>query len=298
MRTRRIALTLGVAAVVAAGLVLGTALAQNGGSSGPKSWTTVFKSPIGIEGLTLDDDGNLYVPQRGSDGCNIVRISSTGGANQAGLVVARMDTPCSPAGLAFGPDERLYLTGFGAGGGAIGVVRPRSSSSEPVPVATSFATNTPGANGLAFDDDGNLYVSDGVTAEGRVSRVGRSGGPATVLFRIQPMANEFGVGRQNAPLPTGAPQGIVANGLAFDRNDNLYVADTARGALWRVELTNRGEVRTSTNCDTTFPTNVLCLDAVFAQHPALDGADGIALDRGGNIWVDANERNAIVVVDR
>ena len=34
------------------------------------------------------------------------------------------------------------------------------------------------------------------------------------------------------------------------------------------------------------------------QHPALDGADGIALDRKGTIYVDANERNAIAVVDR
>ena len=33
------------------------------------------------------------------------------------------------------------------------------------------------------------------------------------------------------------------------------------------------------------------------QHPVLDGADGIALDRAGNVWVDANERNAIGVVD-
>ena len=33
-------------------------------------------------------------------------------------------------------------------------------------------------------------------------------------------------------------------------------------------------------------------------HPLLEGADGIALDREGNIWVDANERNAVVVVDR
>jgi sugar lactone lactonase YvrE len=301
VRTRSIALTLGVAAV-AAGLVLGTAFGQEKGGSATKTWTTVFKSPIAIEGLTLDDRGNLYVPQRGgAAGCSIVRISSTGGANQAGVVVARMDPPCNPAGLAFGHDGRLYLTGFGANGDEIGVVRPSNGGSGTPPVATGFATGTPGANGVAFDEDGNLYASDGVTAQGRVFRVGRSGGAATVLFRIQPMANAAGVGRQNQALQPGAPaatQGIVANGLAFDRNGNLYVADTARGALWRVELGRGGEVRTSTGCDTTFTPDTLCLDAVFAQHPALDGADGIALDRGGNVWVDANERNAIVVVDR
>ena len=284
------------AAAVTASLVLGTALAQSGGGSETKTWTTVFKSPIAIEGLTLDRDGNLYVPQRGgAAGCNIVRVSSTGGADQAGVVVARMEPPCNPAGLAFGPDGRLYLTGFGANGDEIGVVTP--SATGPPPLATGFATGTPGANGVAFDENGNLYVSDGGTGQGRVFRVGPSGGAATVLFRVQPMTNALGVGRQNVSLP-GGPQGIVANGLAFDRNDNLYVADTARGALWRVEFGNRGAVRTPTGCDTTFPQDTLCLEALFVQHLALEGADGIALDRSGNVWVDANERNAIALVDR
>jgi hypothetical protein len=52
------------------------------------------------------------------------------------------------------------------------------------------------------------------------------------------------------------------------------------------------------NCDTTFTANTLCLDAVFVAHPYLEGTDGIALDRAGNIWNSANERNAIVVVTK
>jgi sugar lactone lactonase YvrE len=300
-RTRSILLPLAAAAAVA-GLAMGTAFGHDSPSSQQKSWTTVFKSPIGIEGLTLDDVGNLYVPQRGGTaGCSIVRLDPDGGANQTGVVVARMDPPCNPAGLAFGPDGRLYLTGFGAAGD-IGVVTP--SEATPTPVATAFATGTPGANGVAFDEDGNLYVSDGGTAQGRVFRVGPAGGAATVLFRVPPMANLEGVGRQNQalqPPAAGAPpatQGIVANGLAFDQDGDLFVADTARGALWKVELGRRGDLRTPTGCDTTYLPDTLCLDALFVQHPALDGADGIALDREGNVWVDANERNEIVVVNR
>ena len=51
-------------------------------------------------------------------------------------------------------------------------------------------------------------------------------------------------------------------------------------------------------CDTTFTPNTLCLDSVFVAHPYLEGTDGIALDRAGNIWNSANERNAIVVASR
>src|SRR3954453_16487884 len=51
-------------------------------------------------------------------------------------------------------------------------------------------------------------------------------------------------------------------------------------------------------CDSTFTANTLCLDAVLVAHPYLEGVDGIALDRAGNIWNAANERNAIVVVTK
>ena len=90
-------------------------------------------------------------------------------------------------------------------------------------------------------------------------------------------------------------QHIVANGLAFDRDGSLFVGDTARGAIWRVDLDRRGNVRSPTGCDTTFTANTLCLDNVFVQHPTLEGVDGIALDRQGNVVSAVNERNAVVV---
>jgi hypothetical protein len=107
MRNLRLGLPL-VPVVVAAGLAIGSALGHGKPRSTEKTWTTVYKSPISIEGLTLDDAGNLYVPQRGgAAGCSIVRIDAEGGADQAGVTVARMNPPCNPAGLAFGPDGRL-----------------------------------------------------------------------------------------------------------------------------------------------------------------------------------------------
>jgi hypothetical protein len=35
---------------------------------------------------------------------------------------------------------------------------------------------------------------------------------------------------------------------------------------------------------------------MFVAHPYLEGADGLVLDVGGNMWVAANERNAIIYV--
>ena len=50
---------------VTAALGIGTAFGHGSAASDAQTWTTVYKSSIEIEGLTLDDDGNLYVPQRG-----------------------------------------------------------------------------------------------------------------------------------------------------------------------------------------------------------------------------------------
>ena len=78
----------------------------------------------------------------------------------------------------------------------------------------------------------------------------------------------------------------------------MFIIDTARGALWQVEFDHRGNLKSPTGCDTTFTANTLCLSNVFVAHPILEGGDGIALDVAGNIWVDANERNAVAVVTK
>ena len=112
------------------------------------------------------------------------------------------------------------------------------------------------------------------------------------------------------PLPAGVtlnatgtqvtftPQGgqdLVANGVAFNRAGVLFVLDTARGAIWKAEFDSAGNLTSKTNCDTTFTANTLCLENVLVAHPLLEGADGFVLDQAGNFWVDANERNAVVV---
>ena len=121
---------------------------------------------------------------------------------------------------------------------------------------------------------------------GGVGRDPRSAPPATVT--ITP------AGRQAAN--TLGSQHLVANGLAFDRDGSLFIGDTARGAIWRVEIGRRRPTCAAPSAATRRSARTRCaLSNVFVQHPALEGADGIALDREGNVIAAANERNAVVV---
>jgi sugar lactone lactonase YvrE len=86
--------------------------------------------------------------------------------------------------------------------------------------------------------------------------------------------------------------------VAFNHEGDLFIADTARGAIWRARFDRQGRLQSPTGCDSTFKANTLCMSNIYVAHPQLEGTDGIALDRAGNIWNSANERNAIVVVTR
>jgi sugar lactone lactonase YvrE len=225
-----------------------------------------------------------------------------------GLVPAPSATGlCSPSGLAFGPDGQLYVTQTDS------IYRFTPNAASP-PTATLFAVGVPGTNGLAFDWNGNLWTGDGTTGVGRVWMI-TAGSTVTEVFRIPPMANEVnlvtgtgGVGRDVRSLPPGTitvtptsrnaantlgSQPLVSNGLQFDSRGNLYIADTARGAIWRVRIRRDSTASLHTGCDTTLTANTLCMEHLYVAHPILEGADGIVIDVAGNIWVDANERNAI-----
>jgi sugar lactone lactonase YvrE len=298
------------------------------------TFTTVIKTPRALEGLTGDGRGNLYTGGSGTSvpqPCPVWKIN----LNKPELITVGNIAPasglstCGFSGIAFNDIGDLFV----ADGAGARIFSFTPNAANPPTVTTPFASGTPGANGLAFDDKGNLWASDGTTGQGRVWKITGPGANCSStaavnceeVFRIQPMANEVnitfdatgtgigGVGRDIRDLPPGTitvtpnsrnaantlgSQPIVANGLAFNKKGDLFNIDTARGALWKVEFDREGKLKSPTGCDTTFAANTLCLSNIFVAHPILEGGDGIALDREENIWVDANERNAVAVVTK
>ncbi len=282
------------------------------------SFSTLITTPLVIEGLTGDNYGNLYAPGR-TPGvglpCPVWRVKHE--PSPSLVLVGNIPAPsattqCSPSGLTFDAAGKLYVTETDR----IYSFFPDAVSP---PLADLFASGVPGTNGVAFDREGNLWTGDGTTGVGRVWKINMAG-VVTEMFRVQPMSNEVnlvggvgGVGRDVHTLPPGTitvtptsrnalnalgSQPLVANGVAFNREGDLLIADTARGAIWTVKFDPHGNLKSNVGCDTTFTANTLCLDNIFVAHPYLEGTDGIALDRAGNIWNSSNERNAIVVVTR
>lgn len=278
---------------------------------GNASFTTLVVTPLAIEGLTGDAAGNLYTTGRAlpldRPTCPVWRIDASSPALTEVGAIPNAAPGCNPSGITFDAYGNLYIADANSGGVVWQLTRNADGTFNSP--ATAFARGVPGTNGIAFDRDGNLWTGDGTTSQGRVWRIAPAGGVCESsfagceeVFRIQPMANGKGVGREARTLqpPPGQPnaQNLVANGVAFDEAGNLYVADTARGAIWKVRFDAHGALRSRTGCDSTFTANTLCLENILVAHPLLEGSDGIALDRAGNIWADANERNAIVVVER
>src|SRR5262245_57065563 len=225
-----------------------------------------------VESITADRNGLLYLPDRASG--NILRVDpKSPKAVVVGSIPAReiqgKTVAADASGLAFDAQGDLFI----AVGPFREVVRIRATELNPAKpgLAQTFATGTAGANGIAFDAKGNLFVAGG--ASGIIYRVSANGGEAEAVAQIDKHARTTPDGKFQ--------QQTVANGLAFDANGALFVADTARGAIWKVVIGPDGKGGKP---------------VLLAQSPLLEGADGVAFDRNGTLWVTANERNAVVAV--
>ncbi len=127
-------------------------------------------------------------------------------------------------------------------------------------------------NALAFDRNGNLYVSDSFQgAIYTIANPNTCGAPPKPVCNIQLVIHD-------PLLATAGFPPFGANGLAFGANDSeLFVANTGDDRILKVDMNTK---------------NVL----VFAE--SINGADGIVLDRHGLLWVCANQNDEVVALNQ
>jgi sugar lactone lactonase YvrE len=218
------------------------------------------------ESITADDAGNLYMSVSGT-----VRKYTT---DHQLVTLATLPIPQGAAtlGVKVGPEGFIYVVsaGFTPSPAAAFVWRV-----SPAGQVSLFATLPPEGipNDLVFDPEGNLYVTD--SGLGQIWKIDPAGNPE-VWF-----ADPLLLG--NPSNPVGVIHALGANGIAFDRfRRHLYVSNTDYGRIVRIGF-HHGRPRGI---------------EVVATSDLLKGADGIAFDVLGTLYVAVNGSDSIVTVGR
>jgi sugar lactone lactonase YvrE len=194
------------------------------------------------------DDGSLYVTRSGSRGqqmpVSIFRIDSSG------EIDAYSGDVTNPTGIAFDKSGQMFVTSR-----MDGIVYRVT----PFKEAVAFAKNLGVATGIAFDRAGRMYVGDRTGTIYRVNGIGEEQawaqlepsvsayhlafGPDDRLYVTGPTVSSFDAvmrfdeDGEASPFyrGLGRPQGI-----AFDRDGNLYVAASLRGRRGIVRISPDG----------------------------------------------------------
>jgi sugar lactone lactonase YvrE len=226
-----------------------TTVAGNGdGALAGDSGKATEASMLAPSCLAFDGKGNLYICDRDNGVVRkvdrhgiITTVAGTGTRGYSGdggpATKAQLD---QPEGLAFDPQGNLYISDSAnnrvrrvdthgvittfAGNGSAG------NAGEDVP-ATKAGVVDP--NGLAFDTDGNLFVS--AVDAGAVRMIDRHGIITTVAGTGVPGLSGDGGPATKAQL--ASPFGLV-----FDETGNLYVADPENHRIRVIDT--RGVIRT------------------------------------------------------
>jgi len=194
------------------------------------------------------DDGALFVTRSGSRGeelpVTLFRIDISGDVSEYSGDIA------NPTGIAFSPEGQMFVSSR-----LEGVVYKIN----PFKEAVAFARNLGVATGIAFDQDGLMHVGDRTGTIFKVNGIGEERawtqlepsvsafhlafGPDDSLYIAGPTVTSFdSIWRINPDgdidmffKGLGRPQG-----LAFDREGNLYVAAAFRGRRGIVRISADG----------------------------------------------------------
>ncbi|WP_406154009.1 SMP-30/gluconolactonase/LRE family protein [Streptomyces anulatus] len=217
-----------------------------------------------LEGPVFGEDGGLFVVDvTAPEGKpKVIRVDVARKTSRA----VHTDGAGAYTSAQFSPyDGRLYLSDFAHG--EIVTLAPGGGD-----VRTFFSGEVDGArmnpDDIAFDREGNLYISDsrGLSegkAHGRVVRIDREGGEATVL-----------AGDLAAP-----------NGVSFDADyRGLWFSELTENRISYLRLDGQGGV--------TSRHTAIRVDGGLAQ------TDSIAVDADGNLYQGLHGRAAMAVYDR
>lgn len=220
------------------------------------------------ESITSDDHGNIYL----SMGTTVGKITPSGQLSTFSDIPVPAGT--FTLGLEFGPDGHLYAStgGFGPDPAVAFVWRIDAAGN-----AEEYAELDPNGfpNDLAFDDCGELYVTDPFL--GLIWKIDQDGVPDVWLADPLLEANYA------APYLGVAPFG--ADGIAFDWLErNLYIGNLDYGRILKVGIDWHGE-----------PDDV---EVYYENITTIGGADGLAFDALGRLYVAVHGQDRIVRIDR
>lgn len=247
----------------------------------PASASGPFPDRIPISGtpsgIAVDKPGNVFVSVRDGGRGLIWKctregvptlLADLGQADIYGLIVkANGDLY---AAMAVGPDRGVYRL-------------DRDGTIEKIPGSGQIFL----PNGFAFDDRGNLYVTESLSlgaggfGRGGIWRIA-PGGEAELWVRDDLLT---GVGLLGNP-PLGA------NGIAYDHG-SLFVTNTDKHLVLRVPIEHDG----SAGDVELWKTLVEVADSPLAGTPFPIMPDGLGIDVFGNLYLTVLTRNAIVRLD-
>jgi streptogramin lyase len=217
-----------------------------------------------VQGIAFDAAGNMWASLKGPD--SVVSYAPAGLANTGPpplvATVTLSDANISdPAGVAIGPDGRMWVANCGTNSIA---AYPLLGGSASVVISSLSGTVFKCPRGIAFDSAGNLWVAnrDGVASRIPSIQLTATNNAASPDVSLAP------------PASSSQPYGV-----AIDATGNVWVSFCQGSMVARYNASGLP--------GTTTP--AVSLGPVAAANPrTLDCPVALALDNSGQLWV-ANE---------